>query len=130
MDSRLTGLRYDPCAAQQHHQQQTAPFEHMMDISKFVHPNRLHSGPESRPLGQLDIVDVESSLMGLDRVQSRCEGGRYPLCSENGCLINRDGRIPTNDTPYVFDRNVATGQIPTPALPKQKQVRSGYYRNA
>jgi hypothetical protein len=129
MTSRFTGLRYDQCAAQQHSQQQQAPIEYMMDIDKFVHPKRPQTGPDARPLGQLDIVDVESSLMGLDRVKTRCEGGRYPLCNQNGCLINRDSRIPQNDTPYILERNVPTAQIPPPFLPKRQKVASGYYRN-
>ena len=140
MAGRFTGLQYDPCAIEQKTRQSEAPLGHMMDVTKFVHPNRFQNGPTVPKLPQRSIVDVESCLMGLDRVQTRCDGGLYPSCGENGCLLRADSGIPPNDTPYIFERgtygdrkSVVSSNIPPvprPApLPRPAAVSSGFYRN-
>lgn len=104
MAGRFTRKIYDDCALKQDTKQSTDPLEFMLDITKHVHCNNL-----CRPLGQppanpVLLVDIESSLMGLDKVASRCDSTKHPFCASNGCLLTNDRRIAPHATPYACDR--------------------------
>ncbi len=53
------------------------------------------------------LVDVESSLWGIDKLSSDCDISRHPFCTPVGCLLTRDPRVAPHITPYACER----GQI-------------------
>ena len=74
-----TRSMYDRCNMSQDLKQATAQLPLTMDINKYINPNS--TGSNIRP------VNVESSLMRLDRTNSGCNQGEYPFCGPTGCHV-------------------------------------------
>lgn len=101
MAGRFTRSMYDSCAFQQDVHQSTQPLELMMDVNKYVNCSNICKPARQYPPAGISLVDVESSLWGLDKILSRCDQSKYPLCGPNGCLVNGDPRIPRHMTPFA-----------------------------
>lgn len=102
MAGQFTRLDYDNCAYKQDLRQSTDPMNLIMDVTKFVNCNNLCRVPQ-KPVGQAK-VDVESSLWGLDKVASKCDTSKHPLCGPSGCLLTNDPRLGPHITPYACER--------------------------
>jgi len=104
MAGEFTRKSYDACALSQETKQSTGPLELIMDITKYVNCNNLSTIPNTKPMTIGNLVDVESSMWGLDRQASNCNTAMYPFCASSGCLLTSDPRIPLHQTPYASDR--------------------------
>jgi len=94
---------YDNCALQQNTRQSTDPLSLVMDITKYVNCNNLCRPNRQYPPNAALLVDIESSLWGIDKLASKCDSAKYPFCAPNGCLLNSDPRIGPHITPYACD---------------------------
>jgi len=96
MAGRFTREMYDNCAFRQDTRQSTDPMEYQLDVTKFVNCGNLCRPKSVKPNPVLN-VDVESSLLGLDRINSKCDQARQPLCYPS-CLLTNDPRLPQNNS--------------------------------
>lgn len=110
MAGNLTRRSYDNCASAQSNKQLTDPLVLTMDINKYVNCNSMFdiNGIPVQTLNAPQIADVESALWGLDKAYTKCDGDKYPFCSNSGCLLTNDPRIQFS-SPYVLERG-KTGQ--------------------
>ena len=140
MTGRFTRKMYDRCASSQDLAQSTGPLELILDANKYV-----NCGNICRPLEQFSgdsaaLVDVESSLWGIDKLASRCDEAKHPFCGPNGCMLTDDPRIPRHTPPFLCERGrmgdnaVVTTNMEMPtdvgykiADPNICDVRNGYY---
>lgn len=104
MSGSFTRRMYDGCATQQDVKQSTDPLELVLDVNKYVNCNNLCQPTGQRIMNAASLVDVESSLWGLDKISSKCDGYKHPLCGPNGCLLTKDSRVPPHITPYACSR--------------------------
>ena len=143
MSGRFTRKMYDGCAYKQDTKQSTDPLELVLDVSKYVHcDNICKPAAEYPPNGAL-LVDVESSLWGIDKLASDCDTAKHPFCGPNGCLLTNDARVAPHITPYACERGkgnenavITTNmQMPTDpgySLPNPNICRehgNGYYND-
>lgn len=126
MAGRFTRKIYDNCAQQQNTKQSTDPLELVLDVNKYVHCNNacVPSKPFEKNAAQL--VDIESSLWGIDKLASDCDSAKHPFCAPNGCLLTNDPRIAPFSTPFLCDRGrvgdhaVVTTNMRMPQTPGYK----------
>lgn len=104
MSGYFTRKMYDGCAIQQDVKQSTDPLELIMDVNKYVHCNNICKPASQYPPNSALLVDVESSLWGIDKTASRCDNAKYPFCGPQGCLLTEDSRISPHITPYACER--------------------------
>ena len=104
MAGRFTRKMYDGCAYQQDTKQSTDPLEMVLDVTKYVHCNNICRPSEEYPPNAALLVDVESSLWGIDKLASDCDSAKHPFCGPNGCLLTNDARVPPHITPYACER--------------------------
>uniref|UniRef100_A0A6C0LRY0 Uncharacterized protein n=1 Tax=viral metagenome TaxID=1070528 RepID=A0A6C0LRY0_9ZZZZ len=104
MAGRFTRLRYDGCALQQDTKQSTDPLELTLDITKYVNCRNICKPSKEYPPNAALLVDVESSLWGIDKLSSKCDQAKHPFCAPNGCLLTRDPRVAPHITPYACER--------------------------
>ena len=104
MSGSFTRLRYDNCAYAQDVKQSTDPLELVMDITKYVNCGNLCKPDTNYPSNAAYLVDVESSLRGIDKLASECNKAKHPFCGPNGCLLTNDPRIAPHITPYACER--------------------------
>lgn len=107
MSGRFTRSMYDSCALQQNVKQSTDPLEFILDSSKYINNNNICRPTSNIPYNPAYLVDVESSLWGLDKISSKCDTSKYPFCAPNGCLLTKDPRVPAHITPYACERGYA-----------------------
>ncbi|AYV85291.1 MAG: hypothetical protein Satyrvirus9_17 [Satyrvirus sp.] len=134
---------YDNCAAQQDLKQSTDPLELVLDVSKYVHTRNICQ-PNGKHLPNAALlVDVESSLWGIDKLSSKCDSAKHPFCGPSGCLLTNDPRVPPHITPYACERgrlgdnSVITTNMKMPTYPGFripdanicKNQKNGYYSN-
>lgn len=143
MSGRFTRKMYDGCAFKQDTKQSTDPLELVLDVSKFVHCNNICKPAAEYPPNSALLVDVESSLWGIDKLASDCDTAKHPLCGPNGCLLTNDSRVAPHITPYACERGkdnenaVVTTNMQMPnhpgyALPDPNichQNGNGYYNS-
>jgi len=107
MAGRFTGKRYDQCALTQSTKQSTDPLELIMDPTKYVNCNNLcQPSSETFPRNTASLVDIESSMWGLDKLASNCDAAKHPFCGPSGCLLTSDPRVGPHMTPYVCERGL------------------------
>ncbi|RZK25201.1 MAG: hypothetical protein EOO43_06125 [Flavobacterium sp.] len=95
---------YDDCAYTTNIKQSTDSLELILDVTKYVnYKNRCAAVPRY-PDNSLSLVDVESSLWGIDKLSSECDMFKHPFCKKTGCILTSDSRIPTNAPPYLCER--------------------------
>uniref|UniRef100_A0A6G6AB45 Uncharacterized protein n=1 Tax=Borely moumouvirus TaxID=2712067 RepID=A0A6G6AB45_9VIRU len=104
MSGHFTRKMYDGCAAQQDLKQSTNPLELILDVNKYVHCDNICKPAREYPPNGALLVDVESSLWGIDKLASRCDSAKHPFCSPNGCLLTNDSRVAPHTTPYACER--------------------------
>lgn len=135
---------YDNCATQQTTKQSTDPLELLLDVNKYVNCNNICKPLAQRYPSSAQLVDVESSLWGIDKLASRCDSSKHPFCAKNGCLLTNDPRIAPHITPYACewghtgDNSVVTTNMKMPSHPGYtlpnpnicKDQTNGYYHNA
>lgn len=104
MSGSFTRLMYDNCAYNQSLRQSTDPLELVLDPTKYVNRNNLcrADGTSYPPNGAL-LVDVESSLLGMDKTASECTRAKHPFCGPSGCLLTKDPRVAPHITPYACE---------------------------
>ncbi|BCS83080.1 hypothetical protein QLL95_gp1043 [Cotonvirus japonicus] len=107
MSGSFTRKMYDGCATQQVTKQSTDPLELILDVNKYVNCNNLCKLPRNPNPSSAQLVDVESSLRGIDKLASRCDSAKHPFCAPNGCLLTNDPRVPPHITPYACERGHA-----------------------
>lgn len=107
MSGSFTRTMYDSCALQQNVRQSTDPLEYMLDSTKYINCNNICKPVSKIPQNPAYLVDVESSLWGLDKVTSRCDAMQHPFCGPHGCLLTKDPRVPAHITPYACERGYA-----------------------
>ena len=103
MSGHFTRKMYDGCAFNQDLKQSTDPLSLIMDVNKYVNCNNACKSPEQRLDSAASLVDVESSLWGIDKTSSRCDTSKHPFCGQNGCLLTNDSRL-NNSTPFLCER--------------------------
>lgn len=99
MSGIQTRTRYDGCAFLQDVKQSTDPLELIMDPTKYINCNNICQPNSQYSANVLPRVDIESALWNLDKVETRCDIGKYPFCNTSGCLLSNDPRIPPNINP-------------------------------
>lgn len=104
MAGHFTRKMYDGCAIQQDLKQSTDPLELVLDVNKYVHCNNICKPSAQYPPNAALLVDVESSLWGIDKIASRCDSAKHPFCGPNGCLLTKDPRVAPHITPYACER--------------------------
>lgn len=104
MAGRFTRQMYDDCAFNQEVRQSTDPLELILDVTKFVHCKNICQPTGKYPPNSAQLVDVESSLWGLDKLASKCDSAKHPFCGPSGCLLTNDPRVPPHITPYACER--------------------------
>jgi hypothetical protein len=104
MAGRFTRSMNDGCALQQNTKQSTDPLELVLDVTKFVHCENICRPAKEYPPNAALLVDIESSLWGLDKLSSKCDQSRHPFCSSNGCLLTKDPRVAPHITPFACER--------------------------
>lgn len=105
MAGKFTRRMYDNCAAEQTLLQSTGPLDLIMDVNKYVNCNNECSRNSSQfHIDPSIMVDIESSLRGIDKLASDCDSSKHPFCSANGCLLTNDNRLPPYSPPYLCDR--------------------------
>jgi hypothetical protein len=108
MAGKFTRKIYDSCAYQQDVKQSTDPLELILDVTKYVHCNNIcHPTNRNYPPNPALLVDIESSLWGIDKLSSNCDQAKYPFCGLNGCLLTKDPRVAPHITPYACERGRA-----------------------
>lgn len=107
MTGRFTRKIYDGCAIQQDTKQSTDPLELVLDVTKYVHCNNICKPTGQYPPNAALLVDVESSLWGIDKLASRCDSSKHPFCGPNGCLLTKDPKVAPHITPYACERGHA-----------------------
>jgi hypothetical protein len=95
---------YDTCAIQQDQRQSTDSLELILDVNKYVNCNNICKPAEQYPPNAALLVDVESSLWGIDKLSSKCDSAKHPFCGPNGCLLTNDVRVGPHITPYACER--------------------------
>ena len=107
MSGRFTRKMYDGCAVKQDTKQSTDPLELVLDVNKYVHCNNICQPGRQHPPNAALLVDVESSLWGIDKLSSKCDSAKHPFCGPNGCLLTKDPRVAPHITPYACERGHA-----------------------
>lgn len=95
----FTNKLYDQCAFAQQTKQSTDPLELTMDITKFINANNICKPTGERHPNAVQLVDIESSLWGLDKLASNCDTAKHPFCSDSGCILTADPRVAPHITP-------------------------------
>lgn len=103
MAGRFTRKMYDSCAFHQDTKQSTDHLELTMDVTKYVHCDNLCGLPEIAR-NHASLVDIESSLWGMDKISSKCDIAKHPFCGPSGCLLTRDPQVGPHITPYACER--------------------------
>ncbi|AGF85398.1 hypothetical protein QJ854_gp384 [Moumouvirus goulette] len=143
MSGHFTRKMYDGCAAQQDLKQSTNPLELILDVNKYVHCDNICKPAREYPPNGALLVDVESSLWGIDKLASRCDSAKHPFCGPNGCLLTNDPRVAQHTTPYACERghvgenavittNMRMPKHPGYTLPNTNicaNQNNGYYAN-
>jgi hypothetical protein len=105
MSGYSTRLRYDKCSYDQFLKQETDPLSLVTDIDKYVNKNfACRSGSDAPQRNTASIVDIESSLRGIDKVSSDCDQYKHPFCGPRGCLLTKDPRVAPHVTPWIYER--------------------------
>lgn len=119
----FTRQMYDNCASAQNTKQSTGPLELILDINKFVNCNNICRPAKEYPPQSALLVDIESSMWGLDKLASQCDAAKHPFCGPSGCLLTSDPRVGPHITPYacswghIGDRAVITTNMRMPKNP-------------
>ena len=104
MTGRFTRKMYDGCALEQNVKQSTNPLELILDVNKYVNCNNICKPNGRAPQNAAQLVDIESSLWGIDKTASHCDYTKHPFCGPRGCLLTKDPRIEPHITPYACER--------------------------
>lgn len=107
MAGRFTRNMYDKCAFAQDTRQSTDPLELVLDVRKYVHCDNICRPAKEYPPNAALLVDVESSLWGIDKIASDCDAAKHPFCGPAGCLLTNDPRVAPHITPFACERGQA-----------------------
>lgn len=129
MSGKYTRKNYDQCALAQQTKQMTDPLELIMDPTKYVNNNNLSRPIGEYPMRPYDRIDIESSMMGLDRLESNCDSTKLPFCGSNGCMLPGDPRIGPHITPYVSERG-GPGDNAVVTTNMRMPTNAGYRQNS
>lgn len=116
MSGYFTRCMYDPCAEQENTRRKTAHSEFTFDINKYVNSSNSCDHVNGN-YGLARLIDVESGLIGLDRVHSHCNGGKYPGTSQKGCNVG-DNTTNNYKSPYILERGDTKQSVVSSNIPK------------
>jgi hypothetical protein len=124
MAGNFTRKSYDNCAYKQELRQSTDPLELIMDVNKYVNCKNICQPSSSKAVSNsAHLVDIESSMRGLDKLASNCDSAKHPFCGPSGCLLTSDERVAPHITPYACswghqgDKAVITTNMKMPSGP-------------
>ena len=143
MSGKFTRKMYDNCSFDQNLKQSTDSLELILDVNKFVHCNNICKPVIQNSPNPALLVDVESSLWGIDKLSSDCHETKHPFCAKTGCLLTKDPRIGSHITPFACERgkagenSVITTNMKMPTHSGLKKLnntnpcnnQNGYYAN-
>jgi hypothetical protein len=115
--AHLSGLRYDSCAYEQDLKQSTDPLSYQLFAGKYYNCNNCQPLTQKTVSGSYSLVDVESELKGLTRINSECTGFKYPNCGTGNCIGTFDPNLPSYTTPWACDRDFTPTNIKKPNHP-------------
>jgi hypothetical protein len=97
-----TRLRYDSCAYAKSLNESTDPLKYYLFESKFENCGKC-GAKENGFFRPFDLVDEESELRGITRVNSKCPQKKYtPSCAKSGiCTSTFDPKVPVVYAPEV-----------------------------
>lgn len=107
-------LIYDPCSYEQDLKRSTDPLMYQLYGGKYYncnycHPDQMRVIPDPH-----ELVDIESELRNLTRINSRCTSQKYPNCDGGACIGTYDQRLPNYISPWACDRLVPSNiMMPT-----------------
>lgn len=104
MSGKFTRRMYDDCAYSTNIKRNTDSLDLIMDTTKYVNYKNKCRLTDNRSQNPLSLVDVESSLWGIDRLSSDCDKFKQPFCKKIGCITTYDQRAPPNAQPVLCDR--------------------------
>jgi hypothetical protein len=104
MAGSFTRRMYDNCSLKQDTKQSTDQLEFYLDSTKYVHCGNVCRPSAAYPPNSALLVDVESSLWGIDKIASDCDNAKHPFCGPSGCMLTRDPRVAPHITPYACER--------------------------
>ena len=134
MSGHFTRRMYDPCFTDQETKQSTKHLEFIIDVNKFVN-NKNACDQTNGNYDSSRLVELDSSLRGLDRVYNKCNSSMYPMCSPNGCMMANDSKIPPYNSPYLAERGygneneVVSNNIPRPTSNGIPNINTNLCRN-
>lgn len=99
MAGKFTRKMYDDCALDQDIKINNDSLELLMDVTKYVHTKNI-CGRTSN-FANSSLIDMESSLLGLDKLASNCNIAKYPHCSALGCMVTNNHEY---NNPYACER--------------------------
>ena len=112
MASSSTRLEYDNCAYKQELRQSTDPMRYQLYSGKYVNCGNICRADKNFPANGIALVDVESELKGINRINSRCNESKHPYYDSEHIIRTNDPRLPPHITPYACERDIVPNNIP------------------
>lgn len=118
VNSNSNRLIYDKCFFEQRTAEATSQLHYNIFGPKYENCNKCqHQANRKlnvRTQGKLPLVDIESELRNINRLNSRCDTFKYnPNCTnQNICISKNDPRVFTEVPPRICDIRPVT--IPKP----------------
>ena len=120
----FTRLIYDKCEYNEKYKQMTSPIKYRMELYASENPKKCRYN--STFILKQDLVDQESELRGITRVQSKCPSMKYqPDCKVSGTCMNTYNKdffpvvlapencpIVTNNLKKVYNRGYVGSTVP------------------
>lgn len=104
----------DLCNRAQDTMESTRPGDYRLYLGAQIPCNPICKPANSNFNGKsAPFVDVESELRGLSRINSKCNGAKYPFWKGNGSIKTDDPSVPNHITPWACERDI----VPTNLKP-------------
>lgn len=127
MSGAFTRKMYDDCARDQDTKQSTDPLALVLDLNKYVNCNDTYDRSPKRHSHQVaDMVDIESSLRGMDKIHSKCDEHKHPYCGPHGCLLRKRSNTAHRTNPHIYSRG-KPGQRSVITTNMRMPTHPGYY---
>jgi hypothetical protein len=126
-----TRLIYDPCAYRQDLKQSTDPLAYQLYAGKYYNCDGCRPEGGKFTDNPLVLVDIESELKLLNRINTNCNNFKHPFCETGNCIGTFDPNLPPYTTPWACERDIVPNNIkkmthPGYVLPDENQCQQGY----
>jgi hypothetical protein len=138
MSGGNTKLIYDKCQTLQKTNESVKPGDYR--LFKMAHVNCEHECKPDRstPSNAFNVVDVESELKNITRIESKCNIARFPNNITSGANINSASpRLPAYMPPWACEREIVPTNLrpfkssmlnmPSDSCPQPVSAGSSYY---